>query len=44
MGTTLAVEVPVTLRKQRAIVERDAPEGLGVDEANGRETDISIPR
>jgi uncharacterized protein (TIGR02271 family) len=42
---TEPVEVPVTLRKQRAIVERDTPEGLSVnDEATGQETDNSIVR
>jgi hypothetical protein len=29
---TETVEVPVTLRKQRAIVERDTPESLSSDE------------
>jgi stress response protein YsnF len=38
------VEVPVTLRKQRAIVERDAPDGSTIDEERSPETDDPIPR
>ena len=42
---TETVEVPVALRRQRAVVERDAPEGSGIDEkATGEETDNSVPR
>ena len=42
---TETVEVPVTLRKQRAIVERDTPESLSSDEeTTGRETENRVPR
>jgi uncharacterized protein (TIGR02271 family) len=42
---TETVEVPVTLRKQRAIVERDTPESLSSDEeTTGRETENPVPR
>jgi uncharacterized protein (TIGR02271 family) len=42
---TEAVEVPVTLRKQRAIVERDTPESLSSDEeTTGGETENPVPR
>lgn len=42
---TKAVEVLVTPRKQRAIVERETPEGLSSgDEASGGEPDNAIPR
>jgi stress response protein YsnF len=42
---TEAVDVPVTLRKQRAVVERDTLEGLSVsEEAIGRETDNPVSR
>ena len=36
---TETVEVPVTLRKQRAIVEREAPDGAAVDDEAEPETD-----
>jgi len=37
--------VPVALRKQRAIVERETPEGLSSnEEAREAETDNSVPR
>ena len=42
---TETVEVPVALRKQRAIVERETPEGLSSnEEAREGETDNSVPR
>ena len=36
---TETVDVPVTLRKQRAIIERDAPGGATVDDGAAPETD-----
>ena len=42
---TETVDVPVALRKQRAIVERETPEGLSSnEEAREAETDNSVPR
>jgi stress response protein YsnF len=41
---TETVEVPVTLRKQRAIVEREAPDGSIANEEGGPETDDPPPR
>ena len=42
---TETVEVPVTLRNQRAIVERETLEGSGGnEEASGGETDNSAAR
>jgi stress response protein YsnF len=41
---TESVDVPVTLRKQRAIVERDTPEGLSVDEGRLDENPITPSR
>jgi stress response protein YsnF len=41
---TETVEVPVTLRKQRAIVERETPDGSTVYEEIGPETDYPPPR
>lgn len=41
---TETVEVPVTLRKQRAIVEREAPNGSTTNAETGPETDNPIPR
>jgi stress response protein YsnF len=41
---TETIEVPVTLRKQRAIVEREAPDGPTTNEETGPETDNPIPR
>ncbi|MBA1159124.1 YsnF/AvaK domain-containing protein [Microvirga sp. Marseille-Q2068] len=38
------VEVPVTLRKQRAIVEREAPDGTSIAEGGSKpETDRYVP-
>jgi uncharacterized protein (TIGR02271 family) len=41
---TETVEVPVTLRKQRAIVAREAPDGATVDAEADPETDNPPPR
>ena len=41
---TETVEVPVTLRKQRAVVEREAPDGAAVDDEADPETDNPPPR
>jgi stress response protein YsnF len=41
---TETVEVPVTLRKQRAVVEREAPDGAAVDDKADPETDNPPPR
>jgi uncharacterized protein (TIGR02271 family) len=41
---TETVEVPVTLRKQRAIVEREAPNDSTIDAETDLETDNPIPR
>jgi stress response protein YsnF len=41
---TETVEAPVTLRRQRAIVEREAPDGSIVNEEGGPETHDQIPR
>jgi stress response protein YsnF len=41
---TETVEFPVTLRKQRAIVERETPDGSTVYEEIGPETDYPPPR
>jgi stress response protein YsnF len=41
---TETVEVPVTLRKQRAIIEREAPDGAAVDDEADPETDNPPPR
>jgi uncharacterized protein (TIGR02271 family) len=43
-AATETVEVPVTLRKQRAIVEREAPNGSTTNAETGLETDNPIPR
>jgi stress response protein YsnF len=41
---TETVEVPVILRKQRAIIEREAPDGAAVDDEADPETDNPPPR
>ncbi|WP_338105552.1 YsnF/AvaK domain-containing protein [Microvirga tunisiensis] len=41
---TETVEVPVTLRKQRAVVEREPPDGAAVDDKADPETDNPPPR
>ncbi|WP_114946661.1 YsnF/AvaK domain-containing protein [Microvirga calopogonii] len=41
---TETVEVPVTLRKQRAIVQREAPDGAVVDDKADPETEKPPPR
>jgi stress response protein YsnF len=43
-ATTETVEVPITLRKQRVIMEREAPDGSTVNVETDSETDDPIPR